>query len=307
MSQPHSLSKKAYAKVWLSYSDQIAQLIDRGLHVNDRKMAEDFLAHVSYYRLSGYCLAFESSRHRFREGVTFDQIRAAYDFDLTLRDLLTEALEIIEIDLRTCFAHHFGERYGTFGHTHPESFQRHFDHPLWMNYVQSEVERSSEQFIDHFKKTYVEYPHLPIWVMMEVISFGTLNRMAKGMWREDRKVVAERYGVQPDDLPSMVLHFSYVRNLCAHHARIWDRAWSVRPELPKGPNWVNPQMPAGNSRLFSTMLLTFRFLKACRGVRDYPSQWRSRLQDLLANAPQTVGSYYRMGMPENWRLNPGWR
>ena len=84
--------------------------------IGDRQAAEAFLAHINYYRFSGYCLAFEQARHVFRPDTTFDHVRAAYEFDQGLRDLLAEALEVAEVDVRTAIAYHFGQRYGPFGH-----------------------------------------------------------------------------------------------------------------------------------------------------------------------------------------------
>ena len=104
MSQQPPPNLPPYKKPWLSYPDQIVRLIQRGLSVPDAADAERFLTHVNYYRLSGYCLAFEQQRHTFFSGVTFDDIASAYAFDVVLRDLLTEALEVIEIDVRTCLA-----------------------------------------------------------------------------------------------------------------------------------------------------------------------------------------------------------
>jgi len=88
-------SKLAFAKPWLSCLDQVALLQSRGLVIRDPAAAAHFLSHVNYYRFSGYCLAFEQARHHFLPGVTFEQVRASYDFDRVLRDLVTEALELI--------------------------------------------------------------------------------------------------------------------------------------------------------------------------------------------------------------------
>jgi len=100
MSPPQS-PRPSYQKPWLSYADQIALLSSRGLVIANVPAATDFLRHVSYYRFSGYCLAFEVSRHTFRPGVTFEQVQAAYEFDLALRDVVTEALEVVEVDAPT--------------------------------------------------------------------------------------------------------------------------------------------------------------------------------------------------------------
>lgn len=105
-----------YKKPWLSFRDQVSRLQSRGLIVSDVQAAMDFLRHVNYYRFSGFCLAFESSRHQFSDGVTFEQVRTAYQFDRVVRDIVTEALEVVELDFRTAVAHHFGQKYGAFGH-----------------------------------------------------------------------------------------------------------------------------------------------------------------------------------------------
>ena len=65
-----------------------------------RSRRRAFSCAVNYYRLSGYCLAFEQQRRTFLPGVTFDDVAGQYAFDVVLRDLLTEALEVIEIDVR---------------------------------------------------------------------------------------------------------------------------------------------------------------------------------------------------------------
>ena len=101
-----------YDKPWLSISEQVDRLASRGLVIDDRKAAEAMLWHLNYYRFSGYCLAFETNRHQFREGTKFGQVIAAYQFDVSLRDLLTEALEVIEVDVRASVAHCFGEKGG---------------------------------------------------------------------------------------------------------------------------------------------------------------------------------------------------
>ena len=63
-------AKPVYNKPWLSCADQVALLRNRGLTIGDAAAAADFLAHINYYRFSGYCLAFENPRHQFIAGVT---------------------------------------------------------------------------------------------------------------------------------------------------------------------------------------------------------------------------------------------
>ncbi len=114
-----TMNRAAYAKPWLPITAQIKKLESRGLIIDHQGEAEEFLWHLNYYRFSGYCLAFEDSRHCFRSGTTFSHIRSAYDFDVKLRDLLTEGLEVIEVDTRSAIAHIVGEKCGAFGYVDP--------------------------------------------------------------------------------------------------------------------------------------------------------------------------------------------
>ncbi|MHB8900166.1 MAG: Abi family protein [Thermoguttaceae bacterium] len=306
MSAQPSPSLPRYAKPWLSYGDQIARLLQRGLSVADAAAAEQFLTHVNYYRFSGYCLAFEQQRHVFLQGVTFEDVAAAYRFDVCLRDLLTEALEVIEIDVRTCLAHYFGESHGAFGHIAPGNFFQRFDHTAWLQHVHDEVERSTELFVCHFRTCYCDYPDLPIWMLSEVMSFGTATRMYRGMDRRDQRGIAGRYRLQNADFSSIILHLAYVRNLCAHHCRIWDRVWSVKPVLPHGPMW-KPPMVAGNDRLFATLCLIQHLLNRCPAVGEFAVQWRDRVLQLLTNHPNAPQALVKMGMPPTWITHPVWK
>lgn len=313
MSQPPSGEKSPYHKRCLSIAEQIEKLREHGLTVDRPAVAESFLSHVGYYRFYGFCIAFESSHHRFQKSVAFEDIRTAYLFDAGLRDLMTEALEMIEIDLRTGIAQHFGERYGAFGHTKPDHFyvQRGchpggFHHSDWIGRLRTEAKDSREPFIDRYSHKYDDYPDLPIWMLVEIMSFGALARMYRGMLRDDQKTVSARYNVQPADLGTIILHFSYARNLCAHHARLWDRTWTVKPTMPRGKFFQPPEVPT-NDRLYSTLLLLYRFLKSCRDVRTFATDWRTRLHELLDRPPNAPNSGAKMGMPINWKLNLEWR
>lgn len=306
MSGQPSNPRPSYQKPWLSHADQVAKLVARGLTVADAAAAERFLSHVNYYRFSGYCLAFEQPRHSFPPGVTFEDIAGAYAFDVTLRDLLTEALEVIEIDVRAWLAYHFGRAHGAFGHTDPANFFGKFDHADLMARLREEAERSSELFIKHFRAKYAEYPDLPVWMLTEVMSFGTLTRMFRGMDRRDQQAVSSRYGLQAFAFGTILLHLVYVRNLCAHHSRLWDRAWSMKATLPQGKMWQPPVMP-GNDRLFSTVCLIQHLLNRCPAIGTFAEEWQNRLHPLLRTPPNTPQAHAYMGMPQDWDQHPVWK
>jgi abortive infection bacteriophage resistance protein len=294
-----------YNKPWLSHADQVQLLIDRGLVVANVAEARRFISHINYYRFSGYCLAFENPRHQFIAGTTFEQVRSAYDFDMSLRDLVTESLEVVEVDLRATIAYVFGQRHGAFGHTDPANFFAKAAHADWLDRLREEADRSSELFVTHFRANYGEFPDLPIWVAAEVISFGALSKMIKWMLTADKKAVAARYGLQPAELENWTHHLSYVRNLCAHHLRLWDRLYTIRPVMLKGVQWQPPHIQS-NDRLFATLLVLRRLLMRCFGTGTFPVDWRDRVNALMQNPPTAPAALNRMGMQAGWEANPIW-
>ena len=297
---------KTYDKPWLSIHDQLQKLKSYGLTVGDEGAACAFLQHINYYRFSGYGLAFETVRHCFHADTTFEQIREAYCFDRALRDLVTEALEIIELDLRATVAFIFGRNHQPFGHIEPDNFFKTFTHSMWLDKLHEETDRSDELFIEHYKETYIEFPELPIWVATEIMSFGALSRMYSGMIRQDQKDIAFRYHLQPDILQSWIHHLVYTRNLCAHHARLWDRKWSISPDRPPGKDWQPPLLP-NSSRLFASLLVQGKLLYHCPAEKPFMHDWRKRVETLLdTQTPAVPDAAARMGLPPDWKKHPFW-
>lgn len=310
--------KVPYSKKWLPIDVQLQRLADAGLKIEDCAEAEDFLRHLNYYRFSGYGLAFEAKRHHFYPGTTFGQIRQAYEFDRALRDLVYESMEVIELDVRTSVAYSFGETYQAFGHADAANFYtaiKHagstdaedtFNHKQWYGSLRAEIKRSSEKFVKHFENTYVEFPDLPIWVATETMSFGTLSRMIEGMKKTDVKRIASRYKLQPLDFVSALHHLVYVRNLCAHHSRLWDREWSIKPDLPPGKAWNPPLLPS-NGHLFASLLLQRKILDHCTAEETFTREWSSRVRQLIdSDTPRCPDALGRMGLTENWKEHPIW-
>lgn len=295
-----------FNKPWLDYAGQLQKLKGRGLLVDDHAKAEQFLSHLNYYRFSGYCLAFEKGRHAFKPGTRFAQIVDAYHFDVGLRDLLTEALEVVEVELRAKVAYEFGQRYGAFGHTDAGNFFGRFDHAQWLTRLQEEADRSSELFIKHFKATYDEFPDLPIWTVTEVMSFGGLSRMFQGMNSKDKSGIASRYKLQAAVLQSWMHHVTYVRNLCAHHSRVWDRSWSIKPTIPHGREWKAPFLPS-NRRLFVTLLLLRYLLKRIPAESQFARSWKDRVESHLATPPSVDDPARVMGLAAGWTSNKNWK
>jgi abortive infection bacteriophage resistance protein len=90
--------------------------VDRGLQVPDSLRAQSYLSHISYYRLSAYCLLFQTTKDKFNKNTTFDDVLSLYLFDRELRLLILDAIERIEIGLRTQIIYQLALKYGSHWH-----------------------------------------------------------------------------------------------------------------------------------------------------------------------------------------------
>lgn len=309
---PQRAVVRPYRKPWLSLQKQVELLRSRGLRIDRESTAKRLLVHLNYYRLSGYGLAFEEARHRFRDGTSIEDLEAAHAFDVALRGWLDQALEIVEVDLRSALAIVVGREHGAFGHCDPQRFHAPhgitsgFVHAEWLRRARLETDRSHEPFVKHFRKTYSEYPDLPIWMLTEVLSFGALSKMYAGLRRDDQRAVAARYGIQARFLQSWLHHLVCVRNICAHHGRVWDREWSVKPQLPPHARWL-PPIVTSNERPYATLLILRHLLGRIQGDSRSVDAWRRGVVEILAKLPRAEGARARLGMSPEWESDPRWR
>ena len=248
--QPGGFFIMEYEKQPLSFEDQIELLQSRGLIIQDAKSAVFFLKRVNYYRLSAYCIPFQQPKDRFKQSTTLENICDLYFFDRKLRQLVFDALQTIEIAIRTRISYQLAHTYGAFGYVDPDNFASYFmDHARWIRDIQSAISRSSEEFVRHFRNKYSNSPHLPIWMAIELISFGMLSRLVRGLKHQDLKKVCILLNVPTAAFPSWMHSLSYVRNICAHHGRLWNRQLAIPPKIPKPPIWRDPfKIP--NDRFF---------------------------------------------------------
>jgi abortive infection bacteriophage resistance protein len=106
-----------YPKGALTFQQQLDLMVSRGLEVADQARALEVLQCVSYYRLAGYWYGFRlPGAEDFEPGAAFDEALRLYEFDRRLRLLVRDAVERLEVALRTAITYEFGHQYGAFGH-----------------------------------------------------------------------------------------------------------------------------------------------------------------------------------------------
>ena len=297
-----------YAKPALSHSQQVAQLVARGMEVSEPLAAEAFLSGTSYYRLSAYWDPFRAKDatgtllDAFEAGTSFDQVVQLYEFDRELRLLVLDALERVEVAVRTAMTYQLGMAHGAFGHEVATNFHPQFSHSDWVVKLRHETGRSTDAFVDHFRDRYADYPAMPIWMCTEVVSMGALSLLYKGMKNDDKLAVAATFGLHHKRLQDWLHVLSYVRNVCAHHSRLWNRALAIKPKAMPEAEWNAPLLPS-NGRMFCVLLMLAVILNRSGGSLA----WRGQCTGLLRRL--TVSPRWRaaMGLPSHWEEHPLWK
>ncbi|PIP78476.1 MAG: CAAX protease [Ignavibacteria bacterium CG22_combo_CG10-13_8_21_14_all_37_15] len=294
-----------YSKPTLSFREQISLLQSRGLIIEDEKYALNCLSHINYYRLSAYIYPFlldnedhtYKEKHIFKENVTFQNVIDIYNFDRELRLLLLDAIERIEVSIRTNIIYVLSQKHGPFWLIKKELFFNQDNYQSHFERLTEEIKRSDEIFIKHYFSKYSENIP-PAWMTLEITSFGLLSLFYQNLnSTKDRKEISARYGLNQVVFTSWVHSIVYIRNVCAHHARIWNRELRVQPAFPKsiGALWLKNSDEIKNDRVFMIISIIIYFLSVINNENDF----KQKLFDLLAKYPMV--DLAPMGFPLNWK------
>jgi len=260
--------------------------------VSDESLAVNVLRRVNYYRLSGYMLSFKAG-DVFKDGTTFEQVFGVYEFDQKLRNLMAGLLERIEIVARTCISYHLAHTYGALCYEEGGLFQYPDRHSSWLVSLNKSIDdarRGHELFVEHHDTKYAG--KLPIWSVVELMSFGTLSLLYANLKPADRKHISVGYfGVPPFYLRSWLRALSHVRNISAHHSRIYNKRLTVTPEL-----FPDDKGRLGNSRIFAGIFVSGIL---CPDNSDW-SSFETSLEALIDEYVDVI-ELVRIGFPPDWR------
>ncbi len=230
--------------------DQLASLLidDRGLSVDDPESLNSFLAHTNYYRFSGYAREFQRDPrygdNRFVEGATFEEIRRIIDIDADMRSLLLKQLSVVEIALRSMLAYEYGRAYGEKAFYLDFAFYNDSPNPKddrpssIVRGILSDLDKDKSNMVSRyvdrdanrngFEDKLLRYSNVPIWVAVEVMSFGRVsNLITYAKDAAPARAAAASYGLQWAPFADIVHSLSVLRNLCAHHRQLWNRRMGI--------------------------------------------------------------------------------
>lgn len=268
--------------------------------IPDRERAARYLSHINYYRLRAYWLPFEEStgkeEHGFKEGTEFEASLSLYVFDRKFRILVLEAIERIEVSFRTRFAYVLGTKYGSHAYLSQKYFKSAKYYQKCLSSLMEEIDRSRETFIEHYKAKYNDPVLPPIWAVCEVMSFGQLSKWFQNLrHRTDRRKIAEIYNIDERVLGSFMHHLTHIRNLVAHHSRLWNRRLTFTMRIPRYPSDIEGFFnPAEDRKIYNTLAMLCYLLT----LMSPGTTWPARLNELIIDTDLVDPSV--MGFPDNW-------
>lgn len=312
-----------YTKPALTEEQLLARLTDRGLVVPERAEALRSLRHVGYYRLSPYLIPFREtpSSDRLLQGTTIGQVLDLYGFDRELRLLVMDAIERVEVAVRAALTDHMATAYDDpFWYVDPTHFHDGAAHQRFTTTIRRSVadrlERAAEEAdgdlvhrsaLEHFLLTYGEPELPPSWVVVETLTIGQVERVIGNLGRtRDVRQIGDRLGLPAPLLRSWLRSYVRVRNVCAHHGRLWNVGLGVYPALPRGGRvpWVRPEVftsvPDRARRLYPVLVS----LQALLCTIAPTSRWADRFAALLRAHPCVP--LRGAGVPADWREDPFW-
>jgi len=285
--------KISFNKLPISIAEQLNLLKNRGMIIDNIEDSIHNLTHINYYRLSAYWLPYElNNTHKFKENTNFTEILNHYKFDRELRLHILKAIERIEVSLRSNMAHILSLKYGTHPHLQSDIFSNNDRYNNTLQKLKSEINRSNELFIKHFNNTYTEELP-PIWASVELMTIGQISNWYSNLkHRKDRNDISKIYGLNETILKSFMHHLTIIRNISAHHSRLWNRRFMFTFKLPNNPTELSTKINKNSTNLiFNTIIIIDYFME----IIEKNNNWYKKLNDLISLYNINKNS---MGFPE---------
>ena len=228
-----SFNKKA-----LSVEEQIELLINRGLIIEDRNSAINILKRLGYYRLSAYMKFYQQKEtHKFNPNVNFQDIVDLYYFDERLRQICFNATQKIELAYRAAISNVLCKEYDSHWFLNKSAFREEKDCEHCKELIRNEIKKNNSEYSDTFiAKYYEKYnePELPpFWMVVETFTIGTLNKVYQMLNISNKRKVISYLGFDFDKKFMVTANWLFVvcviRNICAHHARLFNRVFRITP------------------------------------------------------------------------------
>ena len=280
--------------------EQIKILEERGLIIDDERYAKKCLSDFNYYRLSAYTLTLRKD-DKFYDNVHFSDVMQIYYFDMELRAALMYLLESIEVSMRTYIGYFHGKQYGALGYYDASSFENVERFEKFTEDYKRAIEEygDKEVFVKHHNDVYDG--KFPIWVLVELLTLGTLSRLFKNLPKDIRNEICKNnYGKINDEYIGNWLHgCTILRNICAHRGRLYNRQIPFTLRLGKKDKKIfkenHVSINKAGKQLFAYLIVMRKLIPDCKIWETFTDQ----LSSLTRKYPFVRLDYY--GFIADWK------
>lgn len=291
-------------KQYTSPQELVQLLKKRGLTISNETKAKEYLQNIGYYRLSAYFYPFlqtPKTNHLYKSGSAFKDVMNIYRFDRKLRLLMFNEIEKIEVAIRSTIVNITAEDTNNpFWITTSEVFADKNRFQRMMSLTDKEYNRSREDFIQHFRNTYIN-PYPPSWELIEILPLGILTRVYENIRsNQTRKKIAQRFFLNVPVFESWMTIITLTRNSCCHHSRVWNKENSITTRSMRRMirPWINSEI--NQKRIYYNLCIIKYFLD----IISPSNHFKGYLLDLFAKYPSVDKA--GMGFPTNWEQEPLW-
>jgi abortive infection bacteriophage resistance protein len=152
---------------------------------------------------------------------------------------------------------------------------------------------------------------VPVWALTELLELGQLSGLYRGLRQQESEEIALAFGAPTKKIMvSWLASLNYVRNVAAHHARLFNRKLQYAPARPK-PGQVpvldhlrDEQTAKGIFGTYNALAVIAHLLPSI----DARTAWHQRLVALLQGFPVSHAlSLASIGVPQGWESLELWR
>ena len=297
--------KVNYTKSCTLPNDLVSLLKSRGLVISNEQKAKKYLTSIGYFRFTAYLyplLKNPKTDHCYKDGATFEMALDMYRFDRKLRVLLFNEIEKIEVAIRSAMNNLISNALNdVFWMTESSYFNNATNFSKTLSLIQSELGRTKEEFIDHFKNKYTE-PFPPAWMISEIMPLGVLCGIFNNLSSlRIKKIVANHFGLPVPVFSSWILALANLRNFCCHHIRTWNKDHLVVPADLHSPafTWIDSAKTDSKRIYFRICIVKYLLFTVSPN-----NNFTKKLKDLLVKYP-TI-DIRAMGFPADWQSEPFW-
>ena len=294
-----------YTKTYASPTQLVSLLRSRGLAIRDEARAKEYLRHIGYYRFSAYLfplLTTPKENHVFKSESTFDNALDMYRFDRHLRLLMFNQIEKIEVAVRSSIVNITSRETGNpFWMTDPSCFYDAKQFVKTKQLIDTELAKSREEFIEHFRNTYSE-PYPPAWMLAEILPLGVLTKIYENIKSNQiRKKITQEFSLNVPVFMSWMTIITVARNNCGHHARVWNRTFALQVLTQRRMTqpWIS--ISVNQRKAYFSLCIIKYFLNIISPNNDM----KAKIDALLSAYPSI--DITAMGFPRGWESEPLWQ